>query len=122
MAFVVRAYPLRAGMADLRGFGEALLGNRPKETDKIFRSHGVSHESWHAQQIGSAVWIICCTQLQDRAEVEASYGGSKVDFDLWFKEQVKALTGIDPNETPLGMPSEQVFCWDDPKGAQPVVV
>ena len=26
MAMVVRAYPLHAGMADLKGFGEALLG------------------------------------------------------------------------------------------------
>ena len=120
MAFVVRAYPLRAGMADLKGFGEALLTEKRKETDKFFRSHGVSHESWHAQQIGSVTWIICCTQLQDRVSAEASYGGSKVDFDLWFKDQVKALTGIDPNNTPLGMPSEQIFCWDDPSGAKRV--
>ena len=115
MAFVVRAYPLRAGMADLKGFGETLLKKRRRDTDDFFRRHGVSHESWHAQSVGNAVWIICCTQLEDRVTVEQSYGGSKEAFDLWFKNQVKALTGIDPNEAPLGMPSEQVFCWDDPE-------
>jgi hypothetical protein len=120
MALVVRAYPLRAGMAELKGFGAKLLKARRRETDDFFLRHGVSHESWHAQQIGNAVWIICCTQLSDRGAAEQSYGGSKEAFDLWFKDQVKALTGIDPNETPLGMPSEQVFAWDEPAGPKPI--
>ena len=122
MAMVVRAYPLHAGMADLKGFGEALVGEKRKETDDFFRRHGVSHESWHVQKIGDKEWIICCTKLSDRKAAEASYGGSKDEFDSWFKQQVAALTGIDPNETPLGLPSEGVFCWDERKRVDPATI
>ena len=119
MAMVVRAYPLQAGLDALKDFGQSLLATRRKETDDFFRRHGVSHESWHAQTIGETTWIICCTQLRDRRTTEESYGGSREEFDTWFKEQVIALTGVDPNDTPLGLPSEPVFCWDDPKRAAP---
>jgi hypothetical protein len=114
MSMAVRAYALRAGLAALRGFGASLLQERRAENDAFFRRHGVLHESWHVQTFGGTVWIICCTRLRDRPATEQSYGSSKDAFDTWFKEQVMALTGIDPNRTPLGLPSERIFAWDDP--------
>jgi hypothetical protein len=113
MAMAVRAYPLRTGLAALKGFGKTLLNERNDETNDFFRRHGVQHESWHVQRIDGVEWIICCTHLRDRAAAEASYGASRHAFDTWFKEQVIALTGIDPNRTPLGLPSEQIFAWTD---------
>jgi hypothetical protein len=113
MSMSVRAYPLRAGQAALKSFGATLLSERRKETDDFFKRHGVKHESWHMQRIEGVTWVICCTQLHDRATTEKSYGESKLAFDVWFKDQVMALCGIDPNKTPLGLPSEQIFAWDD---------
>ena len=93
------------------------LGCQSSPTDarrlQFFKRHGVKHESWHVQRIEGVTWVICCTQLHDRATTEKSYGESKLAFDVWFKEQVMALCGIDPNKTPLGLPSEQIFAWDD---------
>jgi hypothetical protein len=121
MVMVVRAYPLQAGGDALKEFGESLLTRRRKETDEFFRRHGVSHESWHVQRIGDLDWVICCTQLRDRRATEESYGPSTHAFDTWFKAQVAALTGIDPNATPLGLSSEQVFTWDDSKRCAPTI-
>jgi hypothetical protein len=121
MAMVVRAYPLRAGMHALKEFGQSLLAGRRKETDDFFRRHGVSHESWHVQRLGDEDWVICCTQLRDKRATEESYGASTHEFDTWFKSQVLELCGIDPNATPLGLPSEQVFSWDDAKRVAPII-
>lgn len=118
MTMAVRAYPLRAGLAALKGFGRTLLNERRAEANAFFRRHGVQHEAWHLQRIDGVEWIICCTRLRDRAAAELSFGSSKDTFDTWFKEQVVALTGIDPNKTPLGLPSEQIFAWDDDGDAQ----
>ena len=45
----------------------------------------------------------------DPERAARTYAESKDPFDLWFKQRVIELSGIDPNRTPLGPPSEQIF-------------
>ena len=42
-----------------------------------------------------------------------NYVGSQHAFDTWFKGQVRAVTGMDPDATPMGPPSECVFDTED---------
>jgi hypothetical protein len=114
MPMVVRAYPLHVSPAELDAFAIALARQHAKDTDAFYRRFGVQHESWHLQDFAGVPWVICCTQLREPAAAAESYGRSSEAFDTWFKQQVLKLTGVDPNETPLGPASRQVFSWTDP--------
>jgi hypothetical protein len=37
------------------------------------------------------------------------YAETNEPFAAWFKQRVIDVTGVDPNKTPLGPPSDQVF-------------
>ena len=67
MALVVRAFPLRGSISELRAFASALAGARAADATQ--------------------------------------------EFHVWFEDQVLGLTGIDPNEAPLGPPTTEVFSW-----------
>lgn len=113
MNLLVRAFPVLPGKeADLRSFANALQTKRASEAVAFYRSHGVARESWHLQQTAAgASMLIAVTQIPDRAVVEAAqdYAAAQGPFDRWFKEQVKVLTGIDPDKEPLGPPTDCVY-------------
>jgi hypothetical protein len=111
MAMVVRAYPILK-IEELLRFRDTVVNERSADTDSFYKRHGVRHESWHLQDINGSKWLICCTDVADRAATGDAYAASAVEFDLWFKEQVLRLSGVDPNKTPFGLPSEQVFYWE----------
>jgi hypothetical protein len=113
MPMVVRLYPLVAPLKDLKGFAEELL-HRREETDGFYRRFGVTHESWHVQDLPNGTWIICCTEVDDPATTSAEYSASREAFADWFKQRVIELTSVDPNVTPLGPESSEVFCWNAP--------
>ena len=54
---------------------------------------------------------LAVTVIADAAEAAPRYAQSTEELEAWFKAEVMALTGIDPNETPLGPPTTEVFRW-----------
>jgi len=111
MALVVRAFPLRGPVADLQAFASELTGARASDAERFYRHYGVDHESWHLQQTPSGPWVIAVTSLADPVEAASRYADATEEFHVWFKDQVLSLTGVDPNKTPLGPPTTQVFAW-----------
>ena len=63
------------------------------------------------QDTASGPWVIAVTELGDPVEAARSYADATQEFHVWFKSQVQSLTGVDPNESPLGPPTTQVFSW-----------
>ena len=54
--------------------------------------------------------VIGVTEIDEDPSAKAqAYADSIRPFDLWFKDQVRNLTGVDPNVQPLGPPSEVIF-------------
>jgi hypothetical protein len=55
--------------------------------------------------------VIAVTQFSGRPMAAAAqdYAASRLDFDRWFKENVMAVSGVDPETTPLGPPTKCVF-------------
>jgi hypothetical protein len=112
MELLVRAFPVLAGKEpELRSFARALQTTRAAEAADFYERFGVARESWHLQETPHGPWVIGVTQIPERP-IEAAaeeYAGSQDPFDRWFKDQVKLVTGIDPDETPLGPPTESIF-------------
>ena len=112
MPLLVRAFPLKAPVADLKQFAQELAAKRP-ETDAFYRKYGVTHESWHVQETPTGPWVIGVAKLADPTEAGPRYAASTEDFDAWFKDRVLRLSGIDLNRSPLGPQTTQVFEWSD---------
>ena len=115
MPLVVRAFPLRGTVADLHAFAQALAGPRAVDAQRFYRRYGVERESWHLQFTDHGPWVIAVTELADPTEAAPRFADATEAFHLWFKSQVEALTGVDPNVTPLGPPTKEVFVWQDPE-------
>ena len=114
MPLVVRAFPLRSPRPALESFAAQLNGERSTEANQFYRHYGVTRESWHVQDTPNGPWVIAVTELHNPDEAAARYADATAEFHVWFKSQVLSLTGVDPNETPLGPPTTEVFSWLDP--------
>jgi hypothetical protein len=113
MPRVVRAFPLRSSRSALEAFAAQLNGQRATEATQFYRYYGIRSESWHLQDTPRGPWVIAVTELANPAEAAARYADASAAFHVWFKEQVLSLTGIDPNVTPLGPPTSEIFSWSD---------
>ena len=113
MPYVVRAFPLVQPTEVLRAFAAELGGPRRAEADRFYRNYGVSHESWHLQETPSGPWVIGVTVIDNPSEAASRYAGASEAFHAWFKARVLDCTGVDPNVTPLGPPTTQIFSWSD---------
>ena len=111
MQHVVRAFPLRASREALEAFAAQLKGRRAGDAAAFYRRYGVVDESWHLQETPIGPWVVAVTMLADADEAAPRYAQASEEFEAWFKAEVLALTGIDPNVAPLGPPSTQVFRW-----------
>jgi hypothetical protein len=120
MPRVVRAFPLRSSRAALESFAAQLNVQRSTETAQFYRHYGVSSESWHLQDTPSGPWVIAVTELDNPAEAAPRYADASAEFDVWFKAQVLALSGVDPNTMPLGPPTTEAFSWSDSVSHQAV--
>jgi len=111
MPYLVRAFPLIRPVSELHQFLSTLSNEKRAETSKFYREYGVSHESVYLQETQHGNILIAVTLLADQEEAAPRYRAASEEFHAWFKEQVLYLSGVDPNVTPLGPPTTQVFSW-----------
>jgi hypothetical protein len=110
MPLLVRAFPLRRPIEELHQFAQELAARRA-ETDAFYGGFGIRRETWHVQETPAGPWIIGVTEIADAAEAASRYAASTTAFDAWFKRSIEHLSGVDPDQQPLGPPTRQVFEW-----------
>lgn len=70
----------------------------------------VTKESWFLQETPMGDFLIIYYHSPDPEKVHAALAVSEEPFDVWFREQVLDITGIDIS-TPLpGLPT-QILAW-----------
>jgi len=112
---VVRAFPvLRGKEADLDLFVRE-VSERVAELAPFYSQFGITHESWYRQDTPSGLLVIVVTEIMRTpvSSVAQQYQATERPFDRWFKDRVRDLSGIDPDSTPLGPPSENIFSWPE---------
>jgi hypothetical protein len=119
MAMVVRAFPVLPGKEQAaREFAETLGSTRRDDAGEFFRRYSVTRESWHLQQTPQGSFIIVVTELgaapglQVHVQAQA-YASAQHSFDRWFKDNVRDLCGVNPDEQPLGPPTQTIFEWSE---------
>jgi len=113
MSLLVRAFPLRGSVAELKAFVSSLKNERRAEALAFYKSHGVTHESYYLQETPAGNLVIGLTQVQDVPTASASFAQAQTGFAAWFKQQIMALSGVNPDETPNGPPNELVYEYSD---------
>jgi len=112
---LVRAFPVRCGRAEVEKFAEEVR-QRAADTHRFYTGFGVRRESWFFQDRPGGALVISVTDIAEPLEQAArDYAQTTEHFAAWFKNRVRDLSGIDPNEQPLGPPTEMIF---DSSGAK----
>ena len=111
MPFVVRAFPIVRPVPELEAFLAQLKGPKRNETAEFYKRYGVHHESAYLQDTPGGKMLIVVTVLHDDKEAAPRYQAAAAEFDAWFKAEVCRLSGVDPNVTPLGPPTREMFRW-----------
>lgn len=105
-AFFVPILPGKTEAA--RAFAETISGPRRGELDQAQTT--VVKESWFLQETPHGDFLIVYYISPDPDQVHAALAISQDPFDVWFREQVLDLTGIDIS-TPLGNLPRQILAW-----------
>lgn len=104
------ALPILPGKTeDFRKFAAELSGPRAKEYEEFEQRQKDDRETWFLQRSAQGDMIIVYFENDDPLRALSEVSASKRPFEIWFKESVKQITGVDlnePNEEPL---PEQVF-------------
>jgi len=105
-AFFIPILPGKTGAA--YAFADALNTTRRAEMDKTQVT--VTKESWFIQETPGGDFIIVYYHAPDGGKVHEALAASKEPFDVWFKDQVMEVTGVDCNQPMTSLP-KQVLSW-----------
>jgi hypothetical protein len=95
------AFPVLAGRTDdARVFMRQLDGVRRADFDAFERRLGVSKALWFLAQSPSGDQLISYAEISNFNQTMSSFVSSREPFDVWIKEQMKAITGVDLNNPP----------------------
>ena len=111
MAVFLGAFPVLPGKEDEpRKFAQETL-DRGEDFNASQRRFGVTKEEWSLQQTPMGSMVIVRFETADVAAAFAGLGQSNDAFDVWFKERVLEITGVDlaaPSDDPL---PEVILAW-----------
>jgi hypothetical protein len=88
-----------------------LDGPRSAEFDKSERRIGITKEAWFLQHAPQGDLLIGYMESPDFAKALRLFAESRDAFDVWFKERMTHVTGVDLNNPPQGPLSEQLSSY-----------
>ena len=113
MEYALFSLPIQSGKsAAARGFLEELEKQRKADYAASERRLGITKEVWAIQAGPESDRFVVFFQSEGIAAAVRQFVGSKDEFDLWFKSQVKETTGVDLNVPPPGPLSEVLSVYE----------
>jgi len=103
------AFPILPNKTEAgKEFAKACMGSRRAEYAEDLKTRGVTEESWFLQKTPQGDLIIVHFEAEDVAKVFEKMAKSKTPFMVWFKQQVKSVTGFDLEQPMTGPPPEEI--------------
>ncbi len=107
------ALPLIPGKTEAaRAFMRELEGPRKAQFAASEKRIAITKESWYLQQTPNGDLFVAYMESPDFTRALAAFAESKDEFDLWFKQQMADVTGVDLNNPPPGPLSEQLSSYE----------
>lgn len=98
--------------ADARAFFAELERQHKDEFDASERRIKINKESWFLQQTPRGDLLIGYMESPDFASALGAFARSTDPFDIWFKERMASVTGVDLNNPPAGPLSDQLSSYE----------
>ena len=86
--------------ADARAFQEELDGPRKSEYAASERTIGIDKEVWFIASAPTGDQLVAYMESPDFNKSLGMFVQSREDFDMWFKERLANVTGVDLNAPP----------------------
>ena len=98
---------------DARAFLQELEGQRKGEFDLSERRIGISKELWYLATLPGGDQLVGYMEAADFGQAVGQFSASQDPFDLWFKQRMADVTGVDLNNIPPGFsPPELLSHYD----------
>jgi hypothetical protein len=118
MDHICLAIPVSAGKsAAARTFMQQLDGARRGEYDASERRIGITKEVWFLATTPAGDQLIGYMESADFGRALTAFVASRDPFDMWFKEQMRSVTGVDLNNPPANMAPAEVLSTYVARGA-----
>jgi hypothetical protein len=93
--------PIQTGQTDAaRAFAKECVGPRFAAYDASERRIGIPTENWYLLQTPAGAAFVIHVEGPDLNASLGAFIGSQDPFDVWFKQQLAAITGVDLNAGP----------------------
>ena len=114
MDHVCLVFPILPGKTDdARAFMRELDGPRKEAFDESERRIGISKELWYLASLPSGDQLVGYMESADFNKAVGQFSASRDNFDLWFKQRMADVTGVDLNNIPPGFaPPELLSHYD----------
>jgi len=112
MAVFNGAFPVLPGKVEAaRAFANETMGAQRSGYDESQKRGGITRETWSIQETpdGNA-FILVWFESPDPEKSFVELAQDASDFAVWFRKQVKEVSGVDLAETPEGGP-ELILDW-----------
>ena len=111
MAHFAGAFPVLPGKeAALKQFSKD-IHTRKKEFAKSEKRVGVKKETWFLQASSQGQWVVVYFETKDLAKTMSDFAKSTDPFDIWYRDQVKQITGVDMAAPPAGPMPEEILSF-----------
>lgn len=100
---------------DAKRLGEEISGKRRREHAEAHRGSTMHRDSLWLQHTPMGDLLIDVVAADDLQRAFGQFISSKDTYSIWVKQELKAITGVDFNQPPPGMP-EQLFDWQKGQG------
>jgi hypothetical protein len=111
------ALPILPGQtSEARAFQQELDGPRKAAYAESERRIGITREYWFLQETPGGDLLLAYMESPDFAAAVARFSASRDPFDVWFKQRLAGITGVDLNTPPPGPLSELLSTYEaDPQ-------
>ncbi len=112
MASLASAFPILPSKTEQwKHFSQEMAGPRHREYEASRKRLGISREVAYLQQTPQGDMAVVYFEVQDIPSVFEGFGRSQEPFDVWFREQVKEIHGLDFSEPLPGPLPEAIVDW-----------
>lgn len=84
------------------------MGPRRAEFAEALKRQGVTKESWFLQKTPQGDMVVVYFEAEDLEKTFETEAKSKDPFMVWFKQQVKSITGVDLEQPSDEPPPEEI--------------
>ena len=104
MDHICVVFPLLPGKTEeARAFQRELDTTRKSDYDRSERRIGITKEYWFVASVPGGDQLVVYMESPDFAHALGQFGASQDAFDLWFKQRLAEVSGVDLGNLPPDM-------------------